>query len=98
MLPVGMLLFLTSFQIGLPIVYETLMVGRYGATLGKMAVKIKVVVADGARVSYARAFGRYFAKILSSFTCLIGFIIAGFDNPQKRALHDYICNTRVVYK
>ena len=26
----------------------------------------------------------------------IGFIIAGFDS-EKRALHDHICGTRVVY-
>ena len=64
----------------------------------RLALKIKIVTADGGRVSYARAFGRYFAKMLSGFTCAIGFIIAAFDNPQKRALHDYICNTRVVYR
>jgi uncharacterized RDD family membrane protein YckC len=75
--------------------YEAILIGKYGATLGKMACKIKVVTADGGRVSYGRAFGRYFAKMLSSFTCLIGYIIAIFDD-QKRALHDHICNTRVV--
>jgi uncharacterized RDD family membrane protein YckC len=91
-------LFLMAFQLLVAISYEGLMVGRYGGTLGKLALKIKIVTADGNRVSYARAFGRYFAKMLSSFTCLIGFIIAAFDNPQKRALHDYICNTRVVYR
>jgi uncharacterized RDD family membrane protein YckC len=56
-----------------------------------------VVTADGGRVSYLRALGRYFAKMLSGFTCLIGYIIAAFDG-QKRALHDHICNTRVVFK
>ena len=76
--------------------YESLLVGRYGATVGKMALKLQVVTAEGQRVSYARAFGRYFAKILSGLTCLIGFIIAAFDTPQRRALHDYICNTRVI--
>jgi uncharacterized RDD family membrane protein YckC len=85
-----------NFAIGMS--YEVIMIGKYGATLGKMACKIKVVTADGGRVSYARAFGRYFAKMLSAFTCMIGYIIAVFDNPQKRALHDHICNTRVVYK
>jgi uncharacterized RDD family membrane protein YckC len=90
--------FLLAFPLAVGICYESIMVGKYGATLGKMAMKMKVVTADGGRVSYARAFGRYFAKLLSSFTCLIGFIIAAFDKPQRRALHDYICNTRVVYK
>jgi uncharacterized RDD family membrane protein YckC len=76
-------------------VYEVLMVGKYGATLGKMAAKIRVVTADGGKVSYGRATGRYFAKLLSAFTCLIGFIMAAFDE-EKRALHDRICNTRVI--
>ncbi len=83
-------------QFGLGIGYEVFMIGKYGATLGKMACKIKVVTADGGSVSYGRALGRYFAKILSGLTCLIGYIIAIFDNPQKRALHDHICNTRVI--
>jgi len=91
-------LFMVAFQLVVAVCYEGLMVGKYGGTLGKLALKIKVVTADGGRVSYARAFGRYFAKMLSSFTCAIGFIIAAFDNPQKRALHDYICSTRVVYR
>jgi len=89
---------LFAIQISIGISYETIMIGKYGATLGKMACKIKVVTADGGRVSYARALGRYFAKLLSAFTCLIGYIIALFDKPQRRALHDRICNTRVVNK
>ena len=75
--------------------YETIFIGKYGATVGKMACRIKVVTADGGQVSYLRAVGRYFAKLLSAFTLMIGYIIAAFD-PEKRALHDRICNTRVV--
>lgn len=97
-MPAVLAIFAVAFPMIVGIAYEAFLVGKYGATLGKMALKMKVVTADGGRVSYARAFGRYFAKLLSSFTCLIGFIIAAFDNPQRRALHDYICNTRVVYK
>jgi uncharacterized RDD family membrane protein YckC len=42
-----------------PILYAWLMVGRWGQTLGKMAVGIKVVRSDdGGRVAYARALGR----------------------------------------
>jgi uncharacterized RDD family membrane protein YckC len=88
---------LTFIQFALGISYETFMIGKYGATLGKMACKIEVVTADGGKVSYLRAFGRYFAKLLSYMICLIGYIMAGFDG-QKRALHDHICNTRVVFK
>src|SRR5207247_9204407 len=73
--------------------YETLMIGKYGATLGKMAAKVRVVTAEGGKVSYARALGRYFSKFLSIMICAIGYIMAAFDE-EKRTLHDRICNTR----
>ncbi len=79
------------------IVYETWFLGKFGATLGKMACKIKVVTPDGGKITYLRGFGRYFATFLSSIIFCIGYIIAGFDS-QKRALHDHICGTRVVRK
>ncbi|HLK21033.1 MAG TPA: RDD family protein [Bryobacteraceae bacterium] len=78
-------------------IYETWMIGRYGATLGKMACSLTVVTSDGGKVSYGRALGRHFAKHLSSFILGIGYIMAGFDE-EKRALHDRICDTRVIKK
>jgi uncharacterized RDD family membrane protein YckC len=84
-------------QIFIGIAYEVVLIGAYGATLGKMACKIKVVVEDGGKVSYLRSLGRHFAKTLSTFTCLIGYLMAAFDE-EKRALHDRICSTRVVMK
>jgi uncharacterized RDD family membrane protein YckC len=35
--------------------------------------------------------------IVSGMILLIGYIMAGFDN-EKRALHDRVCDTRVIYK
>ena len=75
--------------------YEIVMIGKFGATLGKMACKVRVVTAEGAKISYARATGRYFAKFLSALMCLIGYLMAFFDQ-ERRALHDRICNTRVI--
>jgi uncharacterized RDD family membrane protein YckC len=92
---VGLALLLLGIQFATGVSYEAVLVGKYGATLGKMACKIKVVTADGGAVSYLRAFGRYFAKLLNAFTFGIGYIIAAFD-AEKRTLHDRICNTRVV--
>jgi uncharacterized RDD family membrane protein YckC len=93
----GIQLGLFFVQMAIGISYEVFMIGKYGATLGKMAAKIKVVTADGGRVTYARALGRYFSKILSAAICGIGYIMAAFDE-EKRALHDRICNTRVITK
>jgi uncharacterized RDD family membrane protein YckC len=77
--------------------YNVFFIGKYAATPGKMLCKLKVVTGEGGKVTYARATGRYFAEILSGLICNIGYIIAAFDD-QKRALHDRICNTRVIYK
>jgi uncharacterized RDD family membrane protein YckC len=75
--------------------YTVFFLGKFGATPGKMACRLKVMNPDGSPISYGKACGRYFAVILSSLTCTIGYIIAAFDE-EKRALHDRICNTRVV--
>jgi len=77
--------------------YEIFFIGRYGATPGKMACRIRVVTPEGEAVGYGRATGRFFANLLSMIVCYIGYIMAGFDD-QKRALHDHVCGTRVVYK
>jgi uncharacterized RDD family membrane protein YckC len=76
--------------------YQIFFLGKYGATPGKMACKIKVVTGEGEKISYLRATGRMFAEMLSGMICYIGYIMVGFDG-QKRGLHDHICNTRVIY-
>jgi uncharacterized RDD family membrane protein YckC len=87
----------TLFQFIIPAVYTTWFLGKYGATPGKMACKIKVVRSDGEPVGYGRALGRHFAKGLSWIILCIGFLMAAFDD-QRRTLHDRICDTRVVRK
>ncbi len=84
-------------QMTVNVIYGTFFLGRFGATPGKMACKIKVVRADGSPLTYGRACGRVFAEILSGVTCSIGYIMAAFDE-EKRSLHDRICDTRVIQK
>ena len=55
-----------------------------------------MIRADGRPISPGLAAGRYFGLWLSSLIFFIGYIIAGFDS-EKRALHDRICQTRVIY-
>ena len=82
---------------GIQALYEVFFIGRFGGTPGKLICGLRVVRSDGSRVTYARALGRWFARFVSYITLLIGFIIAAFDS-EKRALHDHICDTRVVFK
>jgi len=65
------------------------------ATLGKMALRLKVTDEYGSRISFARASARYFSKILSRMILMIGYIMAGFT-ARKQALHDMIAGTLVV--
>ena len=75
--------------------YQTLFIGLLGATPGKLALGLKVVRPNGGPVGFARAAGRFFGKMLSSLILGIGYVIAAFD-AEKRALHDMICDTRVI--
>jgi uncharacterized RDD family membrane protein YckC len=94
-MPVTTSLWLSLCNTVVGALYEILMIGRFGATVGKMAMKVKVVTPEGAPISYARSTGRYFAKMLSGIILMIGYLMAFWDD-QKRALHDRICQTRVV--
>ena len=66
-----------------------------GATVGKMAMGLRVVTSDGQRLSFMNATGRYFAKILSAIILFIGFIMVAFTD-KKRGLHDILAGTLVI--
>lgn len=65
------------------------------ATPGKMIVGIKVTDMNGNAITFGRATGRYFAKIISSLTFGVGYIMTAFTQ-QKQALHDIISGCLVV--
>jgi uncharacterized RDD family membrane protein YckC len=79
------------------IFYSVWFVGKFGATPGKMALGLKIVSSSGDPVSYKKAVARFFAEIVSAIICYIGYIMAAFDD-QRKALHDQICDTRVIRK
>ncbi|MBN8214827.1 MAG: RDD family protein [Xanthomonadales bacterium] len=85
-------------SIGIPLLYFSWMhSSTHQASLGKMAVGIKVVRSNGERISFWRAFGRYWGMVLSALILLIGYLMAGFTE-RKQALHDMISDTLVVDK
>jgi uncharacterized RDD family membrane protein YckC len=67
------------------------------ATLGKMALGIIVTDMEGKRISFGKATGRYFGKILSWLILGIGHIMIAFTE-KKQGLHDMMANTLVVIK
>jgi uncharacterized RDD family membrane protein YckC len=64
------------------------------ATVGKLAMGLKVVDLDGAPISFRRASARYWLKMLSTLT-LLGWAMAAIP-PGRRALHDLLSGTAVV--
>jgi len=65
------------------------------ATLGKRAVYLRVTDLSGRRISFGRATGRYFGKVLSALIIFVGFLMVAFTE-RKQGLHDKIARTLVV--
>jgi uncharacterized RDD family membrane protein YckC len=66
-----------------------------GATVGKMTLDLYVTDAHGDPISFTRASWRYWLKLLSTMTLMVGWLMAAFT-PQKQALHDVMAGTLVV--
>jgi uncharacterized RDD family membrane protein YckC len=82
--------------IGACIVYYVVMESSASqATLGKMALGVKVTDLYGRRISFGRALGRIASKIVSFLILCIGFIMAAFTEKQQ-GLHDMIARTLVM--
>jgi len=79
-----------------PWLYYALMESsKFQGTIGKWALKIRVVDEDGKKITFSRATGRYFAKILSSLTLGIGYIMVAFTE-RKQGLHDILARTIIL--
>lgn len=66
------------------------------ATWGKSAMGLYVTDISGQRISFGRASGRFFSKIITGMIPLmIGYIMAAFTE-RRQALHDMIASTVVL--
>ena len=78
--------------------YEALMTSSpRGATLGKQALGLRIVRADGTQLSFGRATARHFLKFMITplVPLAIGYLMAAFTD-RKRALHDVLAETLVI--
>jgi uncharacterized RDD family membrane protein YckC len=85
------------FYYPLYFLYDVLFNGRYGATIGKMAIGARIVLLDGSPIGYRRAAWRWLAARLSDLFCFAGYVLIAL-RADKRALHDLLAGTRVIYK
>jgi uncharacterized RDD family membrane protein YckC len=78
------------------VLYDVLMNGTFGATLGKMAIGARILRADGVRLGYFRALIRSVICRLTERLLFLGYLCVAL-RPDKRGIHDLIAGTRVVY-
>lgn len=77
------------------IYYASMESSSWQATLGKKILGLRVTDLVGNRITFARASGRFFGKILSGMILGIGFLMAGFT-ARKQALHDILAGCLVL--
>lgn len=77
--------------------YEVVCNGSWGATPGKMAIGARIVRLDGSAIGYKVAIFRWLAARISDFLFCIGYLFIAV-RPDKRALHDLLVGTKVIYK
>ncbi|MBV6698412.1 RDD family protein [Kitasatospora aureofaciens] len=85
------------------LIYEGLMLGRDGQTLGKKAMKVRVaMLVDGNSPTQPAAWTRAAVYILPAVLCCAGlwWLIDGlfgvFDKPYRQCIHDKAAKTVVV--
>ncbi len=84
-----------TFYLGFPVFYYTYLHGAYGQTFGKMALRIKVLTAEGAPIGYRRALLRWLSSLLCNLTLGLGYLLVVFD-ARRQGLHDKLARTIVV--
>ena len=78
------------------IVYQTFFVMQYGATLGKLAMKIRVIdIATLDNPSFAVSLNRAIFRIISEMIFYLGFLWGIFD-PWRQTWHDKTAKTLVI--
>jgi len=83
------------FTFSLIFLYSSLFVKNFSGTPGKIALGLAVVRQDGKPMTWSCAFLRSFMSFFSSSFFGAGCLLAAFD-VEKRALHDFMANTRVL--
>jgi uncharacterized RDD family membrane protein YckC len=77
-------------------IYEALcMAVMGGQTFGKRMLGIRVVRADGNRVSTGQAWARAIVRLVAGALCLIDYVPV-FFTPERKCVHDMAAGTRVI--
>lgn len=95
-LPIGRILLFYLLAILIPWLYYAICESsKWQATVGKLAMGLRVTDDYGRRIGFGRATGRFFGKIISGMIMDVGYMMAGFTE-RKQGLHDMMAKTLVL--
>ncbi len=75
--------------------YTLLEASPIQATIGKLALGLRVTDLAGSRIGWGRANARFWSKVLSGLPLGAGYLLAAFTS-RRQALHDMVAGTLVV--
>ena len=81
------------------LLYYILLEGAYGQTVGKMAVKIKVVREDGTKIDYTDAVVRTVLRIIDAIPFVVPYLLGAifiWTSDKRQRLGDRSAHTVVV--
>lgn len=97
------LLLMNAITVGVAFVYETVMVGVFGRTVGKIAAGTRVVsVSSGGPIGWFGAVQRALVPSVAAAVPAWGFVLGGivyglaFVHPLRQGLHDRAAGSVVV--
>jgi uncharacterized RDD family membrane protein YckC len=95
----GMIALTNSFLLeymSIKIVYQTFFTMQYGATIGKIVMKIRVIEINSlSNPGFLSAFNRSVFRVVSEALFYLGFVWAMID-PYRRSWHDKTAHTLVI--
>ncbi len=89
----------TLLQLIIPFVYYIVMEAMQGATVGKMALGIRVVKLDGSPISWWDSIVRNLWRIIDHVPYVVPYLLGAlliWSSPRKQRLGDRLANTVVV--
>jgi len=88
-----------ALQFIIPLVYYIVMEAMWGATLGKMALGIRVVKLDGSPISWGESIIRNLLRIIDGIPYFIPYLLGAilvWTSPTRQRLGDRVAKTVVV--
>lgn len=90
---------IVTIQLLITFLYFTILEGRYGQTVGKIVLKIKVLKADGSPINYKDACIRTILRVIDGVPFIVPYLLGAiliWSSDTKQRIGDRVAHTVVV--